>query len=109
MHYTAANHYSPERASFTDFDPFWEFVSGPLHCSPFTARPDELDRTFGPLVHFTHGKDEWLDVKIAPRPDNQHVGHLAIAASGELTVRLYDGGGTVLWQRTLEPASRDGG
>jgi len=103
VHYTAANHYDPERASFTDFDPFWEFISGPLHCSPFTARPTELDQTFGPLVHFTHGKDEPLPVKIAPRPDNQHVGHLAIAATGELTVSLYDGGGTVLWFRTLEP------
>ncbi|KRB77964.1 hypothetical protein ASE01_07240 [Nocardioides sp. Root190] len=104
VHYTAANHYAPERAGFTDFDPFWEFISGPLHCSPFTARPDELDRTFGPLVHFSHGKEESLPVMIAPRPDNQHIGHLAIAASGELTISLYDGGGTVLWQRTLEPA-----
>ena len=30
VHYTAAHHYSPERAAFTDFDPFWEFVSGPI-------------------------------------------------------------------------------
>jgi alkaline phosphatase D len=103
VHYTAANHYSPERATFTDFEPFWEFISGPLHCSPFTARPDKLDRTFGPLVHFTHGKDEPLPVKIAPRPDNQHIGQLAIAPSGELTVRLYDAVGTVLWQKVLEP------
>lgn len=104
VHYTAANHYSPERASFTDFDPFWEFISGPLHCSPFTPRPDELDRTFGPEVVFTHGKHEPLPVNIAPRPDNQHVGHLQVAATGELTVTLYDGGGAALWQRTLEPA-----
>lgn len=54
-------------------------------------------------MHFTHGKDEPLPVKIAPRPDNQHVGHLAIAATGLLTVSLYDGGGTVLWQKSLEP------
>lgn len=103
VHYTAANHYSPERATFTDFEPFWEFISGPLHCSPFTARPDRLDRTFGPLVHFTHGKDEALPVMIAPRPDNQHIGQLALAPSGELTVRLYDAVGTVLWHKTLEP------
>jgi alkaline phosphatase D len=31
MHYTAAHRYSPDRARFQDFDPFWEFVSGPLH------------------------------------------------------------------------------
>lgn len=29
VHYCAAHHYSPERAAFTDFDPFWEFVAGP--------------------------------------------------------------------------------
>ncbi|MEV5001522.1 alkaline phosphatase D family protein [Nocardioides sp. LML1-1-1.1] len=103
VHYTAANHYSPDRATYTDFDPFWEFVSGPLHCSPFTPKPTELDRTFGPLVHFTHGKDEPLAVKIAPRPDNQHIGQLDIAATGQLTVRLYDGRGLVLWHTTLEP------
>jgi alkaline phosphatase D len=31
MHYTAAHHYDPNRAAFQDFEPFWEFVSGPLH------------------------------------------------------------------------------
>ncbi len=31
VHYTAAHHYSPDRAAFQDFEPFWEFVSGPLH------------------------------------------------------------------------------
>ena len=29
VHYTAAHHYSPERARFQEFEPFWEFVSGP--------------------------------------------------------------------------------
>jgi len=28
VHYAAAHHYSPERARFTEFDPFWEFVAG---------------------------------------------------------------------------------
>ena len=31
MHYTAAHYYDPNRAVFQDFEPFWEFVSGPLH------------------------------------------------------------------------------
>ena len=31
MHYTAAHRYDPNRAVFQDFEPFWEFVSGPLH------------------------------------------------------------------------------
>ena len=31
VHYTAAHYYNPDKAAFQDFDPFWEFVSGPLH------------------------------------------------------------------------------
>jgi alkaline phosphatase D len=39
------------RAQFTDFRPFYEFVSGPLHAGGFG--PTELDNTFGPRVVFT--------------------------------------------------------
>jgi len=50
VHYAAAHHYSPARARFAEFDPFWEFVAGPLHAGAFG--PSELDRTFGPEVRF---------------------------------------------------------
>ena len=50
VHYAAAHYYSPARARFTDFDPFWEFVAGPLHAGTFG--PNEMDRTFGPEVKF---------------------------------------------------------
>jgi alkaline phosphatase D len=50
VHYCAAHHYSPARARFTEFDPFWEFVAGPLHAGTFG--PGELDQTFGPEVKF---------------------------------------------------------
>ena len=50
MHYTAAHHYDPNRAVFQDFDPFWEFVSGPIHAG--TWGPGELDNTFGPKALF---------------------------------------------------------
>jgi alkaline phosphatase D len=50
VHYCAAHHYGPERARFTEFDPFWEFVAGPLHAGTFG--PNGLDRTFGPEVKF---------------------------------------------------------
>ena len=46
VHYAAAHHYDPQRAQFKDFDPFWEFVAGPLHAG--TYGPNELDATFGP-------------------------------------------------------------
>ncbi|WP_408898284.1 alkaline phosphatase D family protein [Nocardioides sp. R1-1] len=103
VHYTAAHRYTPERASFTDFDPFWEFVSGPVASSPFWLKDDELDRTFGPEVVFSQGESEVGRLDVAPHPTNQYFGHLDIAASGLLTVRLYDGAGTVLWERALEP------
>ena len=50
VHYCAAHHYDPARARFTDFDPFWEFVAGPLHAGTFG--PNALDATFGPEVRF---------------------------------------------------------
>ncbi len=50
VHYCAAHRYSPNGAGFTEFDPFWEFVGGPLHAGTFG--PSELDRTFGPDVKF---------------------------------------------------------
>ena len=53
MHYTAAHHYDPNRAVFSDFEPFWEFVSGPLHAG--TWAPAELDNTFGPKAMFQKG------------------------------------------------------
>ena len=51
VHYCASHHYDPSRARFTEFDPFWEFVSGPLHAGTFGPTP--LDRTFGPEARFS--------------------------------------------------------
>ena len=50
VHYCAAHHYDPARAKFTEFDPFWEFVAGPLNAGTFG--PSALDATFGPEVKF---------------------------------------------------------
>jgi alkaline phosphatase D len=46
VHYTAAHSYDPNKAVFQDFEPFWEFVSGPLHAGTFPQ--NALDNTFGP-------------------------------------------------------------
>jgi alkaline phosphatase D len=51
VHYCATHRYDPARAQFTDFAPFYEFVSGPLHAGGFG--PNGLDNTFGPDVVFT--------------------------------------------------------
>ncbi|MET0390865.1 MAG: alkaline phosphatase D family protein, partial [Polyangiales bacterium] len=45
VHYTAAHFYDPKAARFSDFAPFWEFVSGPLHAGSFG--PGVPDDTFG--------------------------------------------------------------
>ncbi|WP_036528117.1 alkaline phosphatase [Nocardia sp. CNY236] len=100
VHYTAAHHYSPERAAFTDFDEFWEFVSGPLNAGGFG--PNDLDATFGPEAVFVHAPP----VKnSSPLDGFQHFGEVRIdGASGELTVDLCDASGSVLFSKRLAPA-----
>lgn len=102
VHYTAAHHYSPDRAAFTEFDPFWEFVSGPLNAGAFG--PNVLDPTFGPEAVFVHAPPV---ANTAPIDGYQHFGELNIdGGSGELTVDLRDATGASLWSRTLRPEVR---
>lgn len=104
VHYTAAHHYSPDRASVPDFSPFWEFVSGPLHAGGFG--PSELDPTFGPRQVFAHGPPRQ---NASPMEGGQHFGEVEIdRASKDLTVHLRDGNGDALWSRTLRPGSGAG-
>ncbi len=98
VHYCAAHHYSPERASFTDFDPFWEFVAGPIASGTFG--PNELDATFGPEVVFSKVADY---PNQSPRGGNQFFGRADIDADGRLTLGLRDLSGTSLWSTTLDP------
>jgi alkaline phosphatase D len=101
VHYTAAHRYHPDRAAYGDFDPFWEFVSGPLAAETFPRKDGILDRTFGPEVVFSKGNDSGQ--RQSPRAGNQFFGHMAIARDGLLTVTLHDGSGMALWTRDLEP------
>jgi alkaline phosphatase D len=102
VHYTAAHHYAPERAAFTEFDPFWEFVSGPLHAGAFGPNP--LDPTFGPEAAFVHAPPA---ANTSPLDGFQHFGEVEVApGGGELTVTLRDIEGSALWSTTLEAAGR---
>jgi alkaline phosphatase D len=56
VHYAAAHRYDPTRATFTDFDPFWELVAGPIHAGSFG--PNKLDATFGPEAVFVWATDK---------------------------------------------------
>lgn len=100
VHYCAAHHYSPERAAFTDFSPFWEFVAGPINAGTFG--PNEMDGTFGPRVDFVKAADY---PNQSPRGGNQFFGHAAISVDGTLTVSLRDLEGTVLYSRELTPGT----
>jgi alkaline phosphatase D len=54
VHYAASLYYEPARAQFTEFDGFWEFVSGPLHAA--SLAPGGLDNTFGPEFRWVSRK-----------------------------------------------------
>ncbi len=100
VHYTAAHHYSPERAVFKDFNPFWEFVSGPLHAGGFG--PGDTDDTFG--LQVVYKKDPGGRINAPPTEGMQFFGECAIEGrTGVLHVRLKDLSGATLWERALEP------
>jgi alkaline phosphatase D len=101
VHYTAAHYYNPDKAQFQEFDPFWEFISGPLHAGSFG--PNELDNTFGPEVKFIKapGRDKQ---NLPPSAGMQFFGHVKIdGKSGQMTVTLRDRADTALWSTALEP------
>lgn len=101
VHYSAAIHYSPQRAAFDGFDPFWEFVSGPLHAGAFG--PNKLDPTFGPQEVFVSAPP---NQNTSPLDGFQHFGEVTIDGhTRQLRVDLRDIRGSSLWSVTLDPAA----
>jgi len=93
VHYCAAHRYSPNGAAFTEFDPFWEFVGGPLHAGTFG--PGELDRTFGPDVKFI-GIPPGMKPNRPPSEPYQFFGSGRIdARTGALTMKLHNVNGEI--------------
>ena len=102
MHYTAAHHYDPNRAVFQDFEPFWEFVSGPLHAG--TWAPGKLDNTFGPTAMFQKGCGAEQGENLAPCFGLQFFGRVDIDGQSEImTVTLKDVDNRDLWSVDIEP------
>ncbi|TBW01065.1 alkaline phosphatase [Azotobacter chroococcum] len=100
VHYCAAHHYSPERAVFQDFEPFWEFVAGPLNAGSFGPNP--LDGTFGPQVVFQKAPPV---ANSSPLAGYQFFGEVEIEAqSGLLRVSLRDIDGLAVYSQELQPA-----
>ncbi|GAA2450789.1 alkaline phosphatase D family protein [Actinomadura vinacea] len=99
VHYTAAHYYDPAKAAFKDFDPFWEFVTGPLNAGAFG--PNNLEGTFGPQLAFRKTPPR---ANTSPAEGYQFFGEAAIdAASGEFTARLRDIDGNTLYSKSLRP------
>lgn len=99
VHYCAAHHYSPERAAFQDFDPFWEFVAGPINAGTFG--PSQMDGTFGPEVAFFKAG---AYANQSPRTgESQFFGHVDLDEDDVFTVSLRNAAGAVLWSKALHP------
>nr|WP_295785238.1 alkaline phosphatase D family protein [Rhodoferax sp.] len=99
VHYTAAHYFDPNKAKFSDFAPFWEFVSGPLNAGGFG--PNKVDATFGMQVMYQKAPNE---VNAPPTNGMQFFGQVDIdAKSKALTVTLKDIAGAALYTKTLEP------
>jgi alkaline phosphatase D len=105
VHFAAAIAYDPARATFTDFNPFWEFVIGPSHAGAFGPAGNlPLDASFGPTYAFRRdpGTEGFATVNLPP-PNLQSFGWMEIAKSGQLTARIYDITGAVIYEKILTP------
>ncbi|WP_053145604.1 alkaline phosphatase [Pseudomonas sp. P97.38] len=99
VHYCAAHHYHPEQAAFQDFEPFWEFVAGPLNAGSFG--PNALDKTFGPEVVFQKAPPAQ---NASPFAGYQFFGEVNIdGQSGAMSVVLRDLEGVAVFEKKLEP------
>jgi alkaline phosphatase D len=100
VHYAAAHRYDPKDARWDGFNPFWEFVAGPLHAS--TYGPNPLDPTFGPRVVYqspASGKR-----RRSPADGAQYFGLMRIDGRTEvMTVSLHDLRGAKLFSVDLVP------
>jgi alkaline phosphatase D len=101
VHYCAAHYYNPAMAAFRDFDPFWEFVAGPLNAGTFG--PNALDGTFGPQVVFFKAPPPGQS-NLSPYSGLQFFGEVNLQSySAELTVDLRDINGVSVFSKTLQP------
>ena len=102
MHYTAAHHYDPNRAVFQDFEPFWEFMSGPLHAG--TGGLGALDNTFGPRAVYTPAcSKEQATISRPASACSSSVTWRSTAPPEVMTVTLKDVEDRTLWSIDLAP------
>ncbi|MCA1991925.1 MAG: alkaline phosphatase D family protein [Coleofasciculus sp. S288] len=101
VHYAAAHYYDPNQAQFTDFEPFWEFVAGPLNAGTFG--PNQLDNTFGPQVKFLSIPPN-MQPNRPPTEGLQFFGTVKIDGDSKvMTVALHNLEGKTLYRMDLTP------
>lgn len=99
-HYTAAHYFNPVQARFTDFSPFWEFMSGPLHAGSFG--PNMPDETFGMQVMYQKHPPAG-QVNLPPSAGYQFFGEVNVNAKTKaMTVTLRDSTNVALYTKELE-------
>ena len=99
VHYCAAHYYDPSKAQYSDFNPFWEFVAGPLNAGSFG--PNALDNTFGPQLVFQKAPPEQ---NTSPLAGFQFFGEMRVDPRGRaLNVAFVDINGATVFARSLEP------
>ena len=101
VHFSAAISYDPALATFKDFDPFWEFVIGPIHAGAFG--PGNLDESFGPQYEYLRAPGTEGIGANSPPPHLQSFGLVEISEEGALTVKLIDITGAVLFEKMMLP------
>ncbi|MEO0842622.1 MAG: alkaline phosphatase D family protein [Cyanobacteria bacterium J06643_5] len=99
VHYAAAHYYDPNKAQFTEFTPFWEFVAGPLNSGTFG--PNQLDNTFGPQVKF-QSVESTMKPNQSPKDGLQFFGTVKInSLSKAMSVSLHNLEGKILYSVDL--------
>jgi alkaline phosphatase D len=101
VHYAQATRYDPAKAQFADFDPFWEFVAGPINAGTFG--PNGLDLTFGPELKFVSVPQDNKQNR-APSVGQQYFGIAKIdGATQAMRVSLHDLNGKQIYALDLTP------
>jgi alkaline phosphatase D len=101
VHYAQATRYDPVRAQFADFNPFWEFVAGPINAGTFG--PAELDLTFGPELKFVSVPNDNKQNR-APTFGQQYFGIAKIdGATQAMRVSLHELDGKEIYALDLAP------
>jgi len=100
VHYAMAIRYEPKRAVFQNFNPFWEFIAGPLHAGTFSPQGD-LDPTFGAVEEFC-SVPRSLNPNRPPSDGLQFYGRVDVEKK-RLTVTLHQREGREIYRQEILP------